>query len=59
MYLTLILPNLLFPEPCIDKTLGFFLYYDLLVQAAGCVVNTDQETDTHCIATSQGEVSRI
>lgn len=46
MCLTLILPNLLFPQPCVDKTLGCFLSYDVLVQAAGYVVNTDQEANT-------------
>lgn len=59
MYFTLILSNLLFPQPCVDKTLGCFLYYDLLVQAAGCVVDTDQEANPYCMGTSQGEVSRI
>lgn len=44
MYLTLILLN--FPQPCVDKTLGCFLYYDLLVQSAGYVVNTYQEANT-------------
>lgn len=59
MCLTLILPNLLFSQPCVDKTMGCFLYYDLLVQAAGYVGNTDWEANTYCIGTSQGEVSRI
>lgn len=59
MYLTLILPSLLFSQPSVDKTLGCFLYYDLRVQAAGYVVNTDQETNIYCIATSQCEISRI
>lgn len=59
MYLTLILPNLLFTQPCVDKTLGCFLCSDLLVQAAGYVVNTEQEANTYCMGTSQAEVSRI
>lgn len=59
MYLTLILPNLHFPLPCVDKSLGCFLYYDFLVQAAGYVFPTDQEANTYCVGTSQSEVSRI
>lgn len=54
MYLTLILLNFL--QPCVDKTLGCFLYYDLLVQAAGYVANTHQEANTYFIGTSQGIV---